>query len=101
MSPTKPAAPKFFSGGAAFRRWLASHHAESNGLVVGFHRVASGRGGLTYAEMGSMFPRSGGLYVFLSEAYGPVWGFLFGIPLVNYVFRHAIRFPQDQPQDAT
>lgn len=35
-------------------------------------------GGLTYAEMGSMYPRSGGLYVFLSEAYGPVWGFLFG-----------------------
>jgi APA family basic amino acid/polyamine antiporter len=35
-------------------------------------------GGLTYAEMGSMFTRSGGLYVFLSEAYGPVWGFLFG-----------------------
>jgi basic amino acid/polyamine antiporter, APA family len=35
-------------------------------------------GGLTYAEMGSMFPRSGGLYVFLSEAYGPVWGFMFG-----------------------
>src|SRR4029450_6021506 len=32
-------------------------------------------GGLTYAEMGSMYPRSGGLYVFLSEAYGPVWGF--------------------------
>ncbi|MBA3271478.1 MAG: amino acid permease [Acidobacteria bacterium] len=35
-------------------------------------------GGLTYAEMGSMYPRSGGLYVFLSEAYGPVCGFLFG-----------------------
>jgi APA family basic amino acid/polyamine antiporter len=35
-------------------------------------------GGLTYAEMGSMFPRSGGLYVFLSEAYGPALGFLFG-----------------------
>ena len=35
-------------------------------------------GGLTYAEMGSMYPRTGGLYVFLSEAYGPVWGFLFG-----------------------
>lgn len=35
-------------------------------------------GGLTYAEMGSMYPRSGGLYVFLSEGYGPVWGFLFG-----------------------
>ncbi len=35
-------------------------------------------GGLTYAEMGSMYPRSGGLYVYLSEAYGPVTGFLFG-----------------------
>jgi APA family basic amino acid/polyamine antiporter len=35
-------------------------------------------GGLTYAEMGAMFPRTGGLYVFLSEAYGAVWGFLFG-----------------------
>lgn len=35
-------------------------------------------GGLTYAEMGSMYPRSGGLYVYLAEAYGPVWGFLFG-----------------------
>ena len=35
-------------------------------------------GGLTYAEMGSMYPRSGGLSVFLSEAYGPVWGFLCG-----------------------
>lgn len=35
-------------------------------------------GGLTYAEMGSMYPRSGGLYVFLSEAYGSVLGFLFG-----------------------
>ncbi len=35
-------------------------------------------GGLVYAEMGAMYPRSGGLYVFLAEAYGPVWGFLFG-----------------------
>jgi basic amino acid/polyamine antiporter, APA family len=35
-------------------------------------------GGLTYAEMGSMYPRSGGLYVFLTEAYGAVCGFLFG-----------------------
>ena len=35
-------------------------------------------GGLTYAEMGSMYPRSGGLYVYLTEAYGPIPGFLFG-----------------------
>jgi APA family basic amino acid/polyamine antiporter len=35
-------------------------------------------GGLTCAEMGTMYPHSGGWYVFLREAYGPVWGFLFG-----------------------
>jgi APA family basic amino acid/polyamine antiporter len=35
-------------------------------------------GGLTYAEMGSMFPRSGGVYAFLREAYGPLLAFLYG-----------------------
>lgn len=35
-------------------------------------------GGLTYAEMGSMFPRSGGVYVFLKEAYGTLPAFLYG-----------------------
>ena len=35
-------------------------------------------GGLTYGEMGAMFPRSGGLYVFLREAYGPLIAFLYG-----------------------
>src|ERR1044071_6679068 len=28
-------------------------------------------GALTYAELGAMFPRSGGMYVFLEQAYGP------------------------------
>src|SRR6266850_3522080 len=35
-------------------------------------------GGLTYAEMGAMYPRSGGLYVFLEHAYGSLVAFLFG-----------------------
>jgi APA family basic amino acid/polyamine antiporter len=35
-------------------------------------------GGLAYAEMGAMFPRSGGVYVFLREAYGPLPAFLYG-----------------------
>lgn len=35
-------------------------------------------GALTYAEMATMFPRSGGVYVFLREAFGPLWGFLYG-----------------------
>ena len=35
-------------------------------------------GGLTYAEMGAMYPRSGGVYVFLREAYGRLPAFLYG-----------------------
>jgi basic amino acid/polyamine antiporter, APA family len=35
-------------------------------------------GGLTYAEMGAMYPRSGGVYVYLREAFGPLIAFLYG-----------------------
>ena len=47
-------------------------------LAWAFGGVLAITGGLTYAEMGSMFPRSGGLYVFLREAYGPLPAFLYG-----------------------
>ena len=35
-------------------------------------------GALSYSELGVNFPRSGGEYVYLSEAYGPTWGFMTG-----------------------
>lgn len=35
-------------------------------------------GALSYAELASMMPRAGGQYVYLKEAYGPLWGFLYG-----------------------
>jgi len=35
-------------------------------------------GGLTYAEMGAMYPGSGGVYVYLREAFGPLIAFLYG-----------------------
>jgi len=35
-------------------------------------------GALSYSELGTMFPRAGGQYHFLKEAYGRLWGFLFG-----------------------
>jgi basic amino acid/polyamine antiporter, APA family len=40
--------------------------------------VVSMAGALCYAEMAALFPRSGGDYVFITEAYGKFWGFLFG-----------------------
>jgi APA family basic amino acid/polyamine antiporter len=35
-------------------------------------------GALSYAELAAMMPHAGGQYVFLREAYGPFWGFLYG-----------------------
>jgi APA family basic amino acid/polyamine antiporter len=35
-------------------------------------------GAITYAELGALFPRAGGQYEFLKEAYGRFFGFLFG-----------------------
>jgi len=35
-------------------------------------------GALTFAELGAMFPRAGGVYAYLREAYGPFAGFLYG-----------------------
>ncbi len=35
-------------------------------------------GALAYAELGALFPRAGGQYVYLREAFGPFWGYLFG-----------------------
>lgn len=35
-------------------------------------------GALTFAELGSMFPQAGGVYTYLKEGYGEVFGFLYG-----------------------
>jgi APA family basic amino acid/polyamine antiporter len=35
-------------------------------------------GALTYAELAASFPRSGGIYVFIREGFGPLPAFLFG-----------------------
>jgi len=42
--------PRYFASAAAFRRWLATHHATERELWVGFYRKASGKGGITYPQ---------------------------------------------------
>src|ERR1700726_3570698 len=33
---------------------------------------------LSYGELAAMMPKAGGQYVYLREAYSPIWGFLYG-----------------------
>jgi APA family basic amino acid/polyamine antiporter len=39
--------------------------------------VLSLAGALTYAELAAAMPGAGGEYVYLTEAYGPMWGFIY------------------------
>ena len=43
--------------------------------VTGFMTIAAA---LCYGELAAMMPRAGGQYVYLREALGPLWGFLYG-----------------------
>lgn len=42
--------PQYFDTPAAFRAWLAAHAASAPALLVGFHKVGSGRTSLTWSE---------------------------------------------------
>src|SRR5471030_549896 len=41
--------------------------------------------GLSYGELASMLPQSGGMYVYLREAFSPLWGFLYGWTLFTVI----------------
>ena len=44
-------------------------------LITGFMTICAA---LSYGELAGMFPRAGGQYVYLREAYNPLTGFLYG-----------------------
>jgi basic amino acid/polyamine antiporter, APA family len=44
-------------------------------VITGFMTVT---GALAYGELAAMMPKAGGQYVYLREALGPLWGFLYG-----------------------
>jgi APA family basic amino acid/polyamine antiporter len=44
-------------------------------LLTGFMTIVAA---VSYGELAAMMPRAGGQYVYLREALGPLWGFLYG-----------------------
>ena len=59
---------------------IARHAGSTGGLLIawvitGLMTVAAA---LSYGELASMMPKAGGQYVYLREAYSPLWGFLYG-----------------------
>src|ERR1700727_590223 len=44
-------------------------------VITGLLTVAAA---LSYGELAAMMPRAGGQYVYLREAWSPLWGFLYG-----------------------
>ncbi|RYG03310.1 MAG: amino acid permease [Chitinophagaceae bacterium] len=44
-------------------------------LITGFMTIAAA---VSYGELSSMYPKAGGQYVYLKEAYNPMMGFLYG-----------------------
>jgi basic amino acid/polyamine antiporter, APA family len=60
---------------------LIAQRVPEPGLVIAiwiFSGVLVLCGALTLAELGTMLPESGGLYVYMREAYGQFWAFLYG-----------------------
>jgi len=51
-------------------------------LVTGFMTIV---GALSYGELAAMMPKAGGMYVYLREALGPIWGFLYGWTLFTVI----------------
>lgn len=50
-----------------------------------FAGVLTIAGALSYGELAAMMPRAGGMYVYLREAFSPVWGFLYGWTLFTVI----------------
>jgi APA family basic amino acid/polyamine antiporter len=64
---------------------LMAGYIQTPGLLIGLW-ITGGLltlfGALAYAEMAAAMPRAGGQYVFLNQAFGPLWGFLYGWTLL-------------------
>jgi basic amino acid/polyamine antiporter, APA family len=65
-----------------------ARHVGSAGWLLVTWGVAGGltiAGALCYGELSAMMPHAGGMYVYLREAYSPMWGFLYGWTLFSVI----------------
>src|SRR4026208_1686231 len=73
--------------------YIVAQRLDSSLLVLGAW-VAGGAialaGAYSYAELGALFPRAGGQYVYLRDAYHPLAGFLYGWALLALIESGAI-----------
>src|SRR5581483_2925385 len=51
-------------------------------LVTGVLTISAA---ISYGELASMIPEAGGMYVYLREAFSPIWGFLYGWTLFTVI----------------
>lgn len=66
---------------------MARHIGSAGWLLVAWG-LAGGltiAGALCYGELSAMMPQAGGMYVYLREAYSPLWGFLYGWTLFSVI----------------
>ena len=73
--------------------YLVAQRLDSSVLVLGAWAAGGAialAGAFSYAELGSVFPRAGGQYVYLRDAYHPVAGFLYGWALLALIESGAI-----------
>jgi APA family basic amino acid/polyamine antiporter len=59
---------------------IARHTGSAGGLLAAWI-IAGGltvAAALSYGELAAMMPKAGGQYIYLREAYSPLWGFLYG-----------------------
>src|SRR5689334_19871874 len=50
-----------------------------------FTAVVTVAAALSYGELAAMMPQAGGMYVYLREAFSPIFGFLYGWTLVTVI----------------
>src|SRR6202034_1700887 len=66
---------------------MARHIGSAGWLLVawGVAGALTIAGALCYGELSAMMPHAGGMYVYLREAYSPLWGFLYGWTLFSVI----------------